>query len=351
MIENEKVFKEELKGIKRKRELLEKKQWYDIRSLLGYNWAHYFILLGAREAGKTVSLQRYMYKDWKKGKCKNFWIRSSEAQTRKLLENNGDKAFDPIIRNEFNINGKVTTRSGTVFVDGKKFMEVLALSTAFNDKGSSIYDANFKGMINIIIDEFQFEKGQRRTYDILYNLGICLENLIRSRPDNVRIFFLGNATQECSEILSLFNFIPQTFGRFKLKSMMCVIDNIKPSDAYKARRSKSIVNVINGTTSNYTNVIETDISQVTKRRLNKPSFIIKFSKEHKDWFTVWDGLVIAPYNGEKKMSIAMFRHIDDKFIPENRDDIITQYDVRAFKYKNLLTQKRFQYQISLIKAQ
>ena len=328
------------------------KEWYDIRSLLGYNWAHYFILLGAREAGKTVSLQDYMYKQWrKKESCKNYWIRSSEAQTRKLLENNGDKAFDTIVRDRYNLNGKIKTRSGTVYVNNKKFMDVMALSTAFNDKGSSIFDANFKGMINIVVDEFQFEKGQRRTYDILYNLGICIENLIRSRSNNVRIFFLGNATQECSEILSIFNFIPQEFGRYKLKSMKCVIDYIEPSKKYIDRRSKSIVNIINGTTSNYTNIIETDVSLVNKKRLLKPSRVIKFSKDPREWFTIWDGITIAPYAGEKKLQIAMKRYVDARFEPELRDEIIAYYDARAFRFKNLLTQKKFQYQLSLIKAQ
>lgn len=27
------------------------KEWYSIRSLLGYNWAEMFVLLGGREAG------------------------------------------------------------------------------------------------------------------------------------------------------------------------------------------------------------------------------------------------------------------------------------------------------------
>ena len=34
----------------------------------------------------------------------------------------------------------------------------------------------------------------------------------------------------------------------------------------------------------------------------------------------------------------MKRYINDTFIPEARDNIIDQEDVRAFKYKDILTQ-------------
>lgn len=34
----------------------------------------------------------------------------------------------------------------------------------------------------------------------------------------------------------------------------------------------------------------------------------------------------------------MKRYIDDKFLPDLRDSVIEQEDVRAFKYKDILTQ-------------
>ena len=53
--------------------------------------------------------------------------------------------------------------------------------------------------------------------------------------------------------------------------------------------------------------------------------------------------------GEKKPSIAMKRYIDDTFIPELRDNIIEQEDVRAFKYKDIYTQTTWRKNMELIK--
>lgn len=47
----------------------------------------------------------------------------------------------------------------------------------------------------------------------------------------------------------------------------------------------------------------------------------------------------------------MRRYVDEQFSPEMRDQVFAQYDARAFKFKNLLTQKQFGYQLSLVKKQ
>ena len=75
-----------------------------------------------------------------------------------------------------------------------------------------------------------------------------------------------------------------------------------------------------------------------KGRLTKPLTVVKFSRDQGDWFTIWEGNIVCPYKGENRPSIAMKRYINDTFIPEARDNIIDQEDVRAFKYKDILTQ-------------
>ena len=46
---------------------------------------------------------------------------------------------------------------------------------------------------------------------------------------------------------------------------------------------------------------------------------------------------------------AMKRYIDDQFIPSLRDSNIEQEDVRAFKYKDILTQNLWRKNMELIK--
>lgn len=197
---------------------------------------------------------------------------------------------------------------------------------------------------------------------------------------------IGNTTEEASDILSAFNFIPQDFGVYKLvrhkntlykylkelddcqldyKKMArvnkkyekydfgprAVIDYMPNTEAYKLRRKGTIGDILAGNTSNFTNSIETDISCVKTQRLTKPEYIIKFSKDPADWFTVWEGNIVAKYNKEIKPGIAMKRYADEVFNPEVRDNIFAMNDSKCLYFHNLITQKQFRYQLSLIKRQ
>ena len=103
-----------------------------------------------------------------------------------------------------------------------------------------------------------------------------------------------------------------------------------------------------GEESNFTNEIKFDKTLVTKKKLIRPSSIIVFDKNTK--FTVWDGDVIATYNKENcRTQIAMRPYIDMIFNQKVRDQIISAFDARAFLYHNLISFKKFQKEISLIK--
>ena len=333
-----------------KQELYDKKEWYTIRSLLGNTWARYFMLIGARERGKSYSVQEFCLTQKIEKDIPFYWMRLNEAATGKMLKNNGAKMFEPLLVKQFGLED-IKVKGTTVFKDDKVLCEVLALSTAYNDKGSALFDqSSFKGC-NIIIDEFQLEKGQKRTFDVVYNLKMQIENICRSHSENVRVFFIGNNTEECSDVLALFNFIPLEFGVYKLKSRHLVIDYIPNSKAYTERRKHAIANDLDNGTGNFTNKVKRDITLITKKRLFRPGVIIKFSKEEEDWFTVWDGNIVHTYNKEKLPVRAMRRYIDEQFDVEARDSIIDLADARALQFTSLIVQTRFYYQLSLIKKQ
>jgi hypothetical protein len=42
------------------------REWYNLRSLLGYDWAMFYIILGAREAGKSYAIMDYFVSQYKK---------------------------------------------------------------------------------------------------------------------------------------------------------------------------------------------------------------------------------------------------------------------------------------------
>ena len=103
------------------------------------------------------------------------------------------------------------------------------------------------------------------------------------------------------------------------------------------------------TASTFTNMIKSDTSLVSGKRLIKPSYVVKFTAREENWFTVWDGHTIKRYNNEKCNAIAMRPYIDELFQPQLRDMIISQFDTRSFLYKDLITFKLFQKNLELLK--
>lgn len=283
----------------------------------------------------------------------------TENAARKLLQNNAEKLVDPDLRRKYDLdlitNGnnvyEVTKRSKpdkngkTKILEKKLMARVYALSTFYNDKGS-IFDKDFlkdpNMRYNVAVDEFEREKGEKNTFNILYSLVNQLENLLRSSKERVRIFFLGNTLEEASDILCAFNFIPEEFGIFKLKSKRCVIHNIEPTEEYKTRRKGTIADILMPTASTFTNKIDTDTALINKKQLIAPSYIIKFTKDKGHWYTVWNGNVVTKYNGEKKPVIAMRPYLDEVFNVDIQKNMITLFDTRSLQFRNLITFKQFQ---------
>ena len=356
----------------REQQVAKKAEWYNLRPMLGYyNWAIFYILLGGREIGKSYSVTDFYVNQFVKDGTPFIWLRLTETAANKLLANNAEKLIDPDIRRRHNLDlrtrgnnvyavetekREVKHKDGTVsykevIVKKTLMARVYALSTFYNDKGS-IFDKDFLKFFknyNIAIDEFEKEKGERNTFDIVYSLVNQLENLVRSTKDHIRIFFLGNTLEEASDVLCAFNFIPEKWGIFKLKSKRAVIQNIEPSEAYLKRRKGTIADILLPTASTFTNKIDTDNTLLYQGRLKEPEYVIKFTKDKNDWFTVWDGNIVKKYNGEKKTVIPMRPYLDDIYQPKLVNNIITLFDTRSFMFNNLITFKQFQGCLELLK--
>lgn len=352
---------------KREYKARKKSEWYNLRPILGHaNWAIFYLLLGGREIGKSYSVTNFFVDQFVHKGIPFTWLRLTEAATRKLLMNNAEKLVDPDLRRKYNLDlvtsgnnvYHVTKRTEpdengkTKILEKKLMARVYAISTFYNDKGS-IFDKDFltdpNMRYNIAIDEFQRESGEKNTFDITYSLVNQLENLVRSTKERTKIFFLGNTLEESSDILCAFNFIPESWGIFKLKKKRAVIHNIAPTDAYIKRRTGTIADILMPTASTFTNKIDTDTTLVSKKRLIEPGYIIKFRKSKDSWFTIWDGNIIRKYNGEKKPVIAMRPYLDEVFSVDQQKQTMLLFDTRSFMFSNLITFKQFQKEMSLLK--
>lgn len=347
--------------------MINNNEWYNLRPILGNaNWAWMYVLLGGREAGKSYSVTNFFVDQFVNKGIPFTWLRLTERASQKLLQNNAEKLVDPDIRRKYGLD--LVTKGNNVYhvvrrsepddngktriLEKKLMARVYALNTFYNDKGS-IYDKDFLNDLsmryNIAVDEFQREKSEKNTFDIMYCLVNQLENLVRSTHERMKIFFLGNTLEEASDVLCGLNFIPEEFGLYKLKSKKCVIHYIEPSKKYKERRSKSIANILMPTASTFTNKIDVDNTLVDKRRLINPEYIIKFDKNPDTWFTVWDGNLINNYHKENKRIVPMRPYLDAVFTVDNQKAIVELFDTRCFKFRSLICFKQFQKQMELLK--
>lgn len=362
------VSLKELKASQDKKKTLTT-EWFSLRHILSYaNWAFFYILLGGREAGKSYSVTEFFCRQYRYKHIPFVWLRLTDKQANKLLNNNAEKLVDPDLRRKYKLDlvtsgnnvYNVTKRSKkdkegkTKVIEKELFARVYPLSTYYNDKGS-LFDKDFLDdpnmRYNIAIDEFERESGEKNTFDIATALINQLETLVRSTKKNIKIFFLGNLLEDASDILCMFNFIPEEFGVYKLKSRKCVIEYIEPSEAYLKRRKGTIADLLMGNTNNssFTNKQDTDNTLVDKSPLVAPKYVIKFFKDKNKWFTVWNDNIIAKYNGEQKRAIAMRPYLDEVYQVENQRQIVYEFDTRCFKFRNLITFKQFQSEIERLK--
>lgn len=339
-------FERELREHRRSQKKIAAARFYKLNSILGNRWAVFYVITGGRMTGKSYSVTDFLCNQKKKlgDQCKNYWMRISETSTQAMLANKANKLVDPDLYRKYNLD--LTTKGMDVYNHGKHFMTVVPLSGFAKLKGVGFFDKDFKGWYNLVLDEFQLEQGERRTsFDILYNFIGMIENIARNTKSHIRVFLLGNTLEEASTILKAFNFIPDKFGRFYLKSKRCVIDNLEPTEEYLKDRAGTLADILGGDSmSNYTNELNKDRSLLFKGRLKHPTGMITFGKTKAERYVIWDGTIIRRYKGEgiKKTNITYMKpYLDGYYSKERAQIVIDMYDARAWKFDSLITQSYF----------
>lgn len=340
--------------IEHKKKVRKTSRWYarNLRSLVGNDWAMFYVILGGRMTGKSYALTDFLCNQKKKygDQVKNYWLRISETSTKALLANKANKLVDPDLMRKYNL--ELTTKGMDVFDHGKPFMTVLPLSGMAKTKGVAFYDKDYQGTYNIVLDEFQLEQGEKRTsFDILYNFIGMIENIIRTRKTKVRIFLVGNTLEEASTILKAFNFLPEKFGRFYLKRSRCIIDNLEPTQEYLKDRYGSAADILGGRgMSNYTNDLRKDVSQITKARKIKPKYVIYFGKENSHKYIVWNNNIVSRYKGQPINNIVAMRpYLGVSFTPEAKQNVIDIFDAKGYMFDSLITLSYFQGELQLLR--
>lgn len=364
--QKDKIYKEQQEA--KRKEKTYKGEWYTVNSIFGNDWAMFYALLGGRDAGKSYSAMRHgvVNKLRRPDDFKFYWFRLTDSAVEKLLQSGADKFIDPDIKRRFNVNTftrgsaiytytpkEVEQKDGTtktVKTNQREFCTVLSCSTFYNTKGVGYFDNEYKGEYYIVLDEMNREQSERNAFDIVYNFVNLLENVARSVKNRIKVIMIGNTLDEASDILAAFNFIPDDFGRYKLRNKRCVIDYIRPNEEYAKRRKGTMADILMPDASTFTNEVEIDRSLlVNKRKAITPTCVIKFKKTKDTWFTLWNDSIIKPYNGENLPVVAMNRYLDEIYNKQLADGVRERFDARAFKFTTIATFKRFQKQLKLLK--
>ena len=72
----------------RKKQAKREAEWYSLRSILGYSWALFLMLLGGREAGKSYAVTEFFCRQWRLYGRPFYWLRLTDTSQTKLLNNN-----------------------------------------------------------------------------------------------------------------------------------------------------------------------------------------------------------------------------------------------------------------------
>lgn len=329
-----------------------KKAFYTCRSLFGYNDVFFYLIVGGRDTGKSYAVMDRFLRDFKTKGIPFYWLRLTDKIASFMLQNNAAKMIDADLVRKYDL--ELTVKGCEVFDHGVKMAEVMGISNFYNMKGTATFDCEWKKGYNICLDECQREVGEAVRFDLSYALVNALENYVRDTKEKLRIVFICNYTETVSDIMNLFNFIPEKWGRYHLAKKKAVVDFLPPTERYKERRDGSVADILMPNASTFSNQKVYDKTLVYKGRLRKPLYRLDFEDEQ---YVVWQGVsgenVIRMLKQGEKVTkiIAMTPYQSAKLYDAKVvKNIYAIFDACGYRYVDLITQQRFTMALAKLKT-
>lgn len=231
-----------------------KNNFYSNRNIMSFdrnNFPFRFII-GARGIGKTFSTGNLLCNLYHKVKdipphplnVDDLFI--YYRLKPKQLEMMGDDILDPKLQKKHNIKVRVIDKR--IYFNDRYMGDLLALQDAPNHKGGVWEWSRYK---YAIVDEFQLERKERRTFDIIYNLRSSLESVTRFTTrveeglDFPIVLFMGNTVDEATDLLYAFDFLPTKYGIYKLKKKNAIIEYVQDGERYRDNQKRNPLRVLN----------------------------------------------------------------------------------------------------------
>ncbi len=310
---------------------------------------YYYICIGSRGRGKTVSAWRWVLKRFLKYGEKFVWLRLTESPIKKASRNQGQTLVPDFLLKQLGISNVIM--KGTILYcvirENNRLVTKMcgmmdAISTFYTTKGQ-----NMDWLTNVVFDEINRESGERTTFDVTRAFINQIETIARMRK--IRVFMLGNTIEDTSEILSLFNFQPREFGIYKLTRRNCIIEYLEDSEEFKKKRKNSVVaKLLEGNKSasvSFFNKSSTFVDNVMKySQQYKPIFNF-YINEYKRYgiYECNDGLYIGDvrFTNKKSYKISPFLTVDAEYSSEIYNTFYDLISKNKIYYENTLERARF----------
>lgn len=223
--------------------IVEYDTYYNNRVLMSFdrNLFPYRLIIGRRSFGKTYSFKNMLCNFYHKvkhlpeGQEEDLfvWSRLTDSAIGKLA----NEFLEDSLEKKHNIKATTIQKKGyaEVYFNGRLMGHLVALQHGPIIKGGTWQHKRYK---YFILDEFQRERKERRTFDIVYNLRSVLESMTRFKErikDGRKypyVIMMGNTVDEATDILYSFDFLPMEYGVHILKKKNIIIEYGKASDAY-----------------------------------------------------------------------------------------------------------------------
>ncbi len=228
--------------------------FYSLRHLMSFDrntWIYRFII-GDRGIGKTYQVGNLLANFYQKVKHipdDNNNVDDLFCYYRlkpRQLEQMAGKILKPETERKHNI--KVRQEKDKIYFNDRYMGNILALKDAPLHKGGNWPWQRYR---YIIIDEFQLERRERRDFDIVYNLRSTLESVFRFTTrtklglDFPTIILTGNTVDEVTDLLFIFDFMPEKFGTYKLKKKFAIMQYVPSPKAYRDMQRKNPLSILN----------------------------------------------------------------------------------------------------------
>ena len=211
-----------------------KNMFYDLSKMQSYNALLNF-LLGGRGIGKTYGMKKWSINDFLKRGKQFIYLRRYKSELKDV-----DKFFNTVSQ-EFP-DCDFETKGHTFYINNKCAGYAVSLSTALTKKSAEYPNVN-----KIIYDEFLIMKSNLHYIPNEPEMFLEFFETVARMRDDVRAFFLGNATSENNPYFVYFNLrCPEQF--YYDKNRYILVENIKNSASFvEAKKNTRFGKLIQGT--------------------------------------------------------------------------------------------------------